>query len=222
MSQLVSVSSPASGREWSAMTPEERVAAIRPLRDAGHSAKQIATALSAPSRDAILGYVFRHLEMRPDKRWRWTIERRTTVERLAREGKTLDQIAAELGAPAQSIYEMVRGLSIHMPAGRKIGRPKAPSKHGRERDKGPASKATTERFLLDRISRPPKKTARMPKLRDIPVENPKPFTDRRMGFECAWIVGDPREPDPHCCGAPTELGASWCKPHREIVFGRPA
>lgn len=69
---------------------------------------------------------------------------------------------------------------------------------------------------------PPKVVAALPSLREIPVHSTKPFMERSMGFECAWIVGDSRAPDPQCCGAPTEFGDSWCKAHREIVFGKAA
>lgn len=60
---------------------------------------------------------------------------------------------------------------------------------------------------------------RVPRLREIPVTAPKRFAERRMDFECAWIVGEARGREIKCCGARTELGASWCKAHREIVFG---
>lgn len=151
--------------DWATMEHEDRLAGITAGKQAGKSAREIAFDLGAPSRDAILGYVYRHMVPDRERAKRW------------------DKRALKPCGPA------------------------------------PVVKA---RLVVERVDRPPAralKTRKLPKLREIPVVATKALTERRMGFECAWVIGDPREPDVQCCGAPTAMGASWCAAHREIVFG---
>lgn len=137
---------------WNVMSREERIEALRPMRQAGYTRRHMAAYLGT-SRSTISGYVERYLkDVIPDRRG-------------ARQN------------PVSIVQNRSRDLA------------------GRGRAK------------------------RAPRLREIPVAAPKRFAERRMDFECAWIVGEARGADIQCCGARTELGASWCRAHRDIVFG---
>ena len=153
---------------WATMTRAERIAGIEAGKLVGKSASEIAADLSAPSRSAVLGFVYRHMVLDKDRAKRW------------------DKRPLQARPPAPVVIRKAVKKDVVPPA---------------------------------RVARVVKAA---PKMLEAVVVNPRPMIDRRMGFECAWLVGDPREPDPQCCGAPTELGASWCQAHRQIVYGRAA
>ena len=43
------------------------------------------------------------------------------------------------------------------------------------------------------------------------------FTDRRIGKDCAYIPGDPRN-GARCCGQPVVAGQQWCSEHLARVY----
>jgi hypothetical protein len=50
-----------------------------------------------------------------------------------------------------------------------------------------------------------------------PTTPPVLFRGRRMGFECAFIPGDPKHPLATCCGAPVQGLTEWCPWHLRLV-----
>lgn len=71
------------------------------------------------------------------------------------------------------------------------------------------------------VAKAPPKPAKVRPVRviipDLPPQPPKPFINRRIGYECAYIEGDARISPVMCCGAPTGGGSSWCSRHLRTV-----
>jgi len=210
---------------WYGLTREQRREMLIPMLKQRMTYAAVAAACGT-SRHCIAGFIFRNMQDvkdRPRKRIRytWTEEKLAKVFELAREGHSPRQIAAMMPPrrPSEnSVYEKLRPIRKELTAARQQAKPPADEKAA-ARNKARAD----ERRAVAMIRFVPPKTAAMPRLREIPVEAPKPFIARRVHFECAWIVGDPLVSDPMCCGAPvSEFGASWCQAHRELVFGRAA
>lgn len=205
---------------WHGLSRAERRELLIPMLKRKMTYGEISAACST-TRHCIAGFVFRNLQDvkdRPRKRIRyeWTAEKLARVYELARAGHSPRQIAAMMPPrrPSEhSVYEKLRPLRKELKAARQQARP-APDEKAAARKKAQAD----ERRAVAMIRFVPPKTAAMPKLREIPVAAPKPLLERRMSFECAWIVGEAKVSDPQCCGAPTAFGTNWCQAHREIVF----
>lgn len=119
----------------------------------------------------------------------WTPERIARLEYLWTRGLSASEIARELGGPAVT-RSSVLGKAL------RLG-----------------------------LSKPPRKK---PEARSVPATRAAPSpvvpqsrqgaTDRRIGRECGWVYGDPRQPGWGYCGKPTTDGAQWCDEHRARVY----
>jgi len=212
------------GIRWYGLSPAERRELLIPMLKQRMTYGQIG-AVCGVSRNLISGFIFRNMKDvkdRPRKRirYKWTPERTAMVYELARAGHKAEQIAAMMPGrkpSASSVYERLRPLRKELKA--TLPPKPSPDEQAAARNRERANERRAAAMMRVKIP----KAVPLPKLREIPVAAPKPFIDRRISFECAWIVGDPRDADPQCCGAPVpNVGASWCQAHREIVFGRPA
>ena len=51
-----------------------------------------------------------------------------------------------------------------------------------------------------------------------PEEPRRPVAAGPSGKACMWPVGDPKTPDFHFCGAPTEPGRPYCANHCAVAY----
>jgi hypothetical protein len=189
---------------WAGMKDDQRLREVRGMVKT-MSVREIAAELHT-SKGIISGFIYRRIQ-HPTTSPRppaiiWTAEMDSRLRIEVSNGRTAEEIGKLLGVgSARAVHARLKRIQLRM------------------REVQSAMHRAAQHVTTVRKS---KKWKEPPTLAVVPVANPKPFIDRRMGFECAWIVGDPREPEPHCCGAATEFGATWCKPHRQIVYGRAA
>lgn len=217
---------------WHRLDKSERIQAVKPLLAKGRTFLDIAEELHT-SVSAISGFVARHLKEAPRRRapgpvFIWTQYKRGRLRDLAKFGHTAREIADTLKAPyLHTVQRQARKMGIELVGSR---RPKAlgtamPEREEIREDKRPEtnSRMNSERAFIARLlSGPPvAKAVVLPPLPLLsPSGPPKPFIDRRMGFECAWILESASNDSIECCGAPTEFGMSWCEGHLAVVWGR--
>ena len=189
---------------WAGMSDDHRLREVRSMRQS-MTVREIAAALRT-SAGVISGFIYRRIQ-HPNTNPRsdrtiWTHEMDSRLRLEVSNGRSAREIAALVGARSErAVHARLKRIDLRM---REVQRAiERAAKHPKPVGKPPGQWKEPAAFTAT-------------------VTDPKRLLDRRMGFECAWIVGDPREPDPHCCGATTEFGQSWCLAHRAIVFGRPA
>jgi len=192
---------------WSVLDDPARLVECRRRIAEGCTLRDIASDMMT-SKGVVAGFVYRNItKPRPrHQRFLWTPPMLARLISLVEEGKSAAYIVQVMELPnIQCVHSALKRTTIRFRAN--------------------ASK-DSRAALQPRIQKgmgPPKVSARPVTMTgDRLVENPKRFVDRRIGFECAWIVGDAKEPDAQCCGAPTDYDKSWCKAHAAIVFGRAA
>ena len=130
-------------------------------------------------------------------------------------------IGRELGVSRNVIIGWAHRNNIPLRRSLCVG---AGAKHHKQGRKSAAKKVDpfTGRQRATRAydSRKPVEAPRPNVVRPLPEKPTTPpvlFRGRRMGFECAYIDGDPKHPLAVCCGAPVDGLTEWCPWHLQIV-----
>jgi hypothetical protein len=128
---------------------------------------------------------------------------------LWRSGLTATKISERIGATRNAVLGKVfrlrkKGVDLDTRAKLGNGKVKKP-----DRQKAPALKYKATRR---EIARRKADMFNRPELRGGVL-----FSERQQQ-QCAYIAGDPRDPDVKCCGRFTGLGASYCPQHYRLCY----
>ena len=128
---------------------------------------------------------------------------------LWRSGLTATQISKEIGATRNAVLGKVfrlRNKGVDLDTRSKLGNGKVKKP---DRPKPPvfkykATKREIARREADLFNRPELRGGIL-------------FSERQQQ-QCAYIAGDPRDPDVKCCGRFTGLGTSYCPSHHRLCY----
>jgi hypothetical protein len=128
---------------------------------------------------------------------------------LWRSGLTATKIAKEIGATRNAVLGKIfrlrnKGVDLDTRARLGSGKVKKPDPPKPPVFKYKATKREIARRNDDLLNRP--------ELRGGVL-----FSERQQQ-QCAYIAGDPRDPDVKCCGRFTALGTSYCPTHRRLCY----
>lgn len=200
---------------WVRWTPEDEVTLLR-LWDAGGTAATVADVLGI-TRDAVLGKLHRLGKDRRVFNVVWTDEKTDELRRLWDAGETLSAIGEALGVTKGAATARAKKLKLLGTRANSIsGKPPRPKI---AKPKAPANRSGGHQSV--RFGRPaslvPVAPAPIFKLEDdgaLPGRARIPLLDRKIGAECCWPIGDPRDPGFGVCGAPVAIdGKSYCATH---------
>jgi hypothetical protein len=165
-----------------------------------------------------------------------SFQRRAFIKGGVADNKSAQTIGRECGATRNAIIGWAHRNDVPLRQTQLIG---TGTKHHKQGRKSPAKKVdpmTGKQRATRKYDFSPRTGIARPTLRKVdrkPVEAPRPivvrplpekptsppvlFRGRRMGFECAFIPGDPKHPLATCCGAPVEGLTEWCSWHLRLV-----
>lgn len=156
----------------------------------------------------------------------WNDARIERLTKLWADGVSADLIGADLGCTRNAVIGKVHRLklkqrrTVHSRRG-KPGpkpaadpRPKPRSSLYAHRPRPPRAKAP--RAEIDAFVAADAVLSSGATWAALPGTMPVPFIGRRIGHQCAWMIGDAK--DGLCCGQPTEDGRSFCPTHHSIAY----
>lgn len=208
--------------------PDERVAELRRLIDAGLSYRQIGLRLGT-TKNAIIGKAHRlsiygeRLTPKP-----YTAADIDAVASAISAGFDLATIAAAMGRTRSSVRNKIEALGMDKPLRRKPAPPatsRTAQNEGVRRLKAPISGREGAAHVASSADQSNLVTRPAPRLnyRVRPVvDGSIPFMDR-ASYQCAFILGDHRQLPAMCCGKDVAwrkdgTPLSYCAEHRAIVY----
>ncbi|MEM6415781.1 MAG: GcrA family cell cycle regulator [Pseudomonadota bacterium] len=141
----------------------------------------------------------------------WTDERVELLKKYWSEGLSASQIAGKMGGVTRNaVIGKVHRLGL---SGRAT--PAQPKRGCATNDQAPtvAPETATIDNGLDDLAQEPTFVA------PITFEETDLTTVSTLGRNmCRWPIGDPASDDFHFCGAPTQIGKSYCAYHARLAF----
>ena len=193
---------------------EEAEATLLRLWDGGSSATVVGEVLGI-SRSSVLGKLYRLGRNRRVFTAVWTDEADAELRRLWDANLPISAIGDALGRTKGAASARLKRLKLLGTRESSIsGKPRVPKAKRVPVKRGGGHQSVRFGRPLNLVPRAPEPIHKLGDDGALPGQAPIPLLARKIGKQCCWPIGDPRDPGFGVCGAPVAIdGKSYCATH---------